>query len=234
MFVNVTLNLLEGFGTTLKIFSLTLLFALPLGLLISFGSMSKISPLKWLIKTFIWIIRGTPLMLQLILIYYGPGLVGAAAVDRIAEGSTSALDQFLSNWECFDRFLAVMIAFVINYACYFSEIYRGGIESIPKGQYEAGQVLGMTKTQVFFKVVLMQVVKRIVPPMSNEIITLVKDTSLARIIMVYEIIWQAQMFVKSDGLLWPIFYTGAFYLAFCGLLTLLFGYIEKKFNYYKG
>ncbi len=234
MFGIVTLSLLEGFGTTLKIFALTLLFALPLGLIISFGSMSKIKPIRWFIKTFIWIIRGTPLMLQLILIYYGPGLVGAAALKRLDLGSTSYIDMFLSNWECFDRFLAVMIAFVINYACYFSEIYRGGIESIPKGQYEAGQVLGLTKIQVFFKVVLFQVVKRIVPPMSNEIITLVKDTSLARIIMVYELIWNAQKFVKSDGLLWPIFYTGAFYLLFCGLLTLLFGYIEKKLNYYKG
>ncbi len=234
MFGIVTLSLLEGFGTTLKIFALTLLFALPLGLIISFGSMSKITPIRWFIKTFIWIIRGTPLMLQLILIYYGPGLVGSAAINRIAAGSTSSLDMFLSNWECFDRFLAVMIAFVINYACYFSEIYRGGIESIPKGQYEAGQVLGLSKAQVFFKLVLFQVVKRIVPPMSNEIITLVKDTSLARIIMVYELIWNAQKFVKSDGLLWPIFYTGAFYLLFCGLLTLLLGYIEKKLNYYKG
>ncbi len=234
MFGTVTLSLLEGFGTTLKIFALTLLFALPLGLIISFGSMSKIKPLRWLVKTFIWIIRGTPLMLQLILIYYGPGLVGSGAIDRIANGSTSSLDIFLSNWECFDRFLAVMIAFVINYACYFSEIYRGGIESIPKGQYEAGQVLGLSKVQVFFKIVLFQVTKRIIPPMSNEIITLVKDTSLARIIMVYEIIWNAQKFVKSDGLLWPIFYTGVFYLLFCGLLTLFFGYIEKKFNYYKG
>ncbi len=234
MFGVVTLSLLEGFGTTLKIFALTLLFALPLGLVISFGSMSKIKPLRWFIKTFIWIIRGTPLMLQLILIYYGPGLIGSGAIDRIAKGSTSQLDMFLSNWECFDRFLAVMIAFVINYACYFSEIYRGGIESIPKGQYEAGQVLGLSKVQIFFRVVLFQVTKRIIPPMSNEIITLVKDTSLARIIMVYEIIWNAQKFAKSDGLLWPIFYTGAFYLLFCGLLTLLFGYIEKKFNYYKG
>ncbi len=234
MFGIVTLSLLEGFGTTLKIFALTLLFALPLGLIISFGSMSRIKPIRWFIKTFIWIIRGTPLMLQLILIYYGPGLVGAAALKRVDAGSMSYIDMFLSNWECFDRFLAVMIAFVINYACYFSEIYRGGIESIPKGQYEAGQVLGLSKVQVFFKVVLFQVIKRIVPPMSNEIITLVKDTSLARIIMVYELIWNAQKFVKSDGLLWPIFYTGAFYLLFCGLLTLLFGYIEKKLNYYKG
>ena len=234
MFVNVTLKLFEGFATTLNIFLLTLLFALPLGLIISFASMSKIKILKWITKTFIWIIRGTPLMLQLIVIYYGPGLIGEAALARIDQGSQSALDAFLSNWQCFDRFFAVMVAFIINYACYFSEIYRGGIESIPKGQYEAGQVLGMTKTQVFFKIVLMQVIKRIVPPMSNEIITLVKDTSLARIIMVYEIIWNAQLFIKSDGLLWPLFYTGAFYLLFCGILTLLFGYIEKKFNYYKG
>lgn len=234
MFANVTLSLFEGFETTLQIFALTLLFALPLGLIISFGSMSKISPVKWLIKLFIWIIRGTPLMLQLIVIYYGPGLIGSAATSRVLAGSTNPVDLFLSNWECFDRFLAVMIAFVINYACYFSEIYRGGIESIAKGQYEAGQVLGLNKSQVFFKVVLPQVIKRIIPPMSNEIITLVKDTSLARIIMVYEIIWNAQKFIKSDGLLWPLFYTAVFYLAFCGILTILLGYVEKKFNYYKG
>lgn len=234
MFLNVTLSLFEGLGTTLKIFALTLVFALPLGLVISFGSMSKISPIKWLIKLFIWIIRGTPLMLQLIVIYYGPGLIGSAATERVLAGSTSIFDRFFSNWECFDRFLAVIIAFVINYACYFSEIYRGGIESIAKGQYEAGQVLGLSKVQVFFKIVLPQVIKRIIPPMSNEIITLVKDTSLARIIMVYELIWNAQVFIKSDGLLWPLFYTAVFYLAFCGILTILFGYIEKKFNYYKG
>lgn len=234
MFLNVTAKLFEGFGTTLNIFILTLLFALPLGLIISFASMSRIRLLKWFTKTFIWIIRGTPLMLQLIVIYYGPGLIGEAAIDRIQAGSTSAIDMFLSNWECFDRFFAVMVAFIINYACYFSEIYRGGIESIPKGQYEASQVLGMTKSQTFFKVVLFQVFKRIVPPMSNEIITLVKDTSLARIIMVYEIIWNAQIFIKSDGLLWPLFFTAVFYLAFCGLLTLLFGYIEKRLDYYKG
>lgn len=232
-FLRVTLSLLEGFGTTLEIFVLTLLFALPLGLIIAFGSMSRVNVLKWLTKTFVWIIRGTPLMLQLIVIYYGPGLIGEWAKGMVADGNTGAIYQFLSNWAVFDRFLAVMIGFVINYACYFSEIYRGGIESISQGQYEAGQVLGMTKVQVFFKVVLLQVIKRIIPPMSNEIITLVKDTSLARIIMVYEIIWSAQQFIKSEGLLWPLFYTGAFYLAFSGLLTLLFGYIERKLDYFR-
>ena len=196
--------------------------------------MSKFKPLKWLVKTFIWIIRGTPLMLQLIVIYYGPGLLGTTAAQAVTAGSTNPIVLFLSNITVMDRFLAVMIAFVINYSCYFSEIYSGGIESISKGQYEAGQVLGMTKTQVFFKIVLLQVIKRIVPPMSNEIITLVKDTSLARIVMVYEIIWNAQKFIKSDGLLWPLFYTGAFYLLFCGALTLLFGYVEKKLDYFKG
>ena len=231
MFLKVTLSLLQGFYTTFEIFLLTLLFALPLGLIISFGSMSKFSPLKWASKLLIWVIRGTPLMLQLIVIYYGPGLVGTWAQ---ANNDGSAIMGWLASWHCFDRFLAVMIGFVLNYACYFSEIYRGGIESISKGQYEAGQVLGLTKTQTFFKVILFQVIKRIVPPMSNEIITLVKDTSLARIIMVYEIIWNAQKFIKSDGLLWPLFYTGAFYLAFSGLLSLLFGYIEKKMNYYRG
>lgn len=231
MFWTVTSSLLEGFGTTLKIFALTLVFALPLGLILSFGSMSKFKPLKWLVKVFVWIIRGTPLMLQLIAIYYVPGLVGAWANQ--AE-HTNAFIGWLSSWSVPERFFAVMVSFIINYACYFSEIYRGGIESMPRGQYEAGQVLGMTKTQVFFKVILFQVIKKIVPPMSNEIITLVKDTSLARIIAVYEIIWSAQVFIKRGGLIWPLFYTGAFYLLFCGILTLLFGYIEKKMNYYRG
>ncbi len=234
MFLQVSLSLLEGFGITLKIFLLTLLFALPLGLIISFGSMCKVRPVKWFIKGFIWIIRGTPLMLQLIVIYYGPGLIGNWAEKMIASGAASGFFiEWLASWHVFERFFALIVAFVINYACYFSEIYRGGIESIPRGQYEAGQVLGMTKIQVFFKVVLMQVVKRIIPPMSNEIITLVKDTSLARIIMVYEIIWNAQKFIKSEGLLWPLFYTAVYYLIFCGILTLLFGYIEKKLDYYK-
>ena len=209
----VTLDLLNGLGSAAKLFGATLLFALPLGLLVCFGSMSRFRPLKWLVRGFVWIIRGTPLMLQLIVIYYGPGLI--------------------FDWPLLPRFTAALVAFAINYACYFSEIYRGGIESISRGQYEAGQVLGMTKTQIFFKVVLMQVVKRIIPPMSNEIITLVKDTSLARVIAVYEIIWNAQSYIKSEGWIWPLFYTAVFYLIFNGGLTLLFGYIEKKLNYYK-
>ena len=212
MFMKVTLSLLEGLGTTMKIFSLTLLMAIPLGLIISFGSMSKISVIKWPIKTLIWIIRGTPLMLQLIIFGYGPGLLGIKGMDT---------------------FVAVIIAFVINYACYFSEIFRGGIEGIPKGQYEAGAVLGLTKSQVFFKIVLMQVVKRILPPMSNEFLTLVKDTALANTIMVYEITWNAKRFMNGAGLLWPLFYSGLFYLAVCGILTLVFGYFEKKLDYYK-
>ena len=173
-------------------------------------------------------------MLQLIIIYYGPGLVGTWAQKMIATGAASGfIIEWLSTWAVFDRFFAVVLAFVINYACYFSEIYRGGFESISRGQYEAGQVLGMTKSQIFFKVILLQVFKRIVPPMSNEIITLVKDTALARIIMVYEIIWEAQRFIKSDGLLWPLFFTAVYYLLLCGILTLLFGYIEKKMDYFK-
>lgn len=231
MFLEVTKSLSEGFLTTLQIFLLTLVFALPLGLIISFGSMSKFKPLKWFVKTFVWIIRGTPLMLQLIVIYYGPGLVGKWAQGLEA---SNFLIRWLATWNVWERFFAVMVAFVINYACYFSEIYRGGIESIPKGQYEAGQVLGLTKTQTFFRIVLFQVIKRIVPPMSNEIITLVKDTSLARIVAVYEVIWAAQVYAKADGLLWPLFYTGAFYLIFSGILTVLFGKLEKKLDYYKG
>ena len=230
MLWSVTLSLLEGFGKTLEIFLLTLVFALPLGLIIAFGSMSKFRPVKYLSKCLVWVIRGTPLMLQLIVIFYGPGLIGSWAESL---NSNNSLIQWLATWECFDRTTAVIVSFVINYACYFSEIYRGGIESIPKGQYEAGQVLGMTKTQTFFKVVLLQVIKRIIPPMSNEIITLVKDTSLARTISVYEIIWNGQAFIKSDGLLWPLFYTGLFYLIFNGLLTVIFGKIEKKLDYFK-
>lgn len=230
-FWNVTLSLLQGFGVTVEIFVLTLLFALPIGLIISFGSMSKFKPLKWFVKIFVWIIRGTPLMLQLIVIYYVPGIIGAWAAKM---GVHNFFIDWLATWTVPERFFAVMVAFIINYSCYFSEIYRGGIESMSKGQYEAGQVLGMTKVQVFFRVILFQVIKKIVPPMSNEIITLVKDTSLARIIAVYEIIWSAQVFIKSKGIIWPLFYTGAFYLLFCGLLTLLFGYIEKKLNYYRG
>lgn len=251
MFLKVTLSLLEGFGKTLQLFGVTLLFALPLGLLFSFASMSKFKPLKWLMKTFIWIIRGTPLMLQLIIIYYGPGLLGSWATKLLSQYPTMdiftpnffldgvekvlyPIMTWFSGWSVWDRFFAVSVAFVINYACYFSEIYRGGIESISYGQYEAGQVLGMTKIQVFFRVVLLQVVKRIIPPMSNEIITLVKDTSLARMISVYEIIWAGQAFIKSDGLLWPLFYTGAFYLIFNGILTIAFGKLEKKLDYFRG
>ncbi len=229
-FGEVTLKLLEGFLSTLKIFGLTLLFALPLGLVISFGSMSRFKPLKYLVKVFVWIIRGTPLMLQLIVIYYGPGLIVMAARKA---GTSNFFIDLMEKMNNFSAMTMVVIAFVINYACYFSEIYRGGIESITQGQYEAGYVLGMTKRQIFFKVILLQVVKRIIPPMSNEIITLVKDTSLARIITAYELIWAAQKFIKSEGLLWPLLYTGVFYLAFCGILTLLFGYIEKKLSYFR-
>lgn len=238
MFVSVTASLAEGFLMTLKIFALTLLFALPLGLIISFGSMSRFNIIKWLVKGFVWIIRGTPLMLQLIIIYYGPGLAGEWA-RHMSPAQFAALSapirsvvSWLATWTVFERFVAVMVAFSINYACYFSEIFRGGIEGIPQGQYEAGYVLGMTKSQVFFKIVLPQVIKRIIPPMSNEIITLVKDTSLARVIAVYEVIWSAQVYIKRGGLIWPLFYTGAFYLLFSGILTLLFGYIEKKLDYY--
>ena len=213
-FVPVTLALLKGFGETLNIFLLTLVFSIPLGLLVAFGTMSKFSPLRMLMKSIVWIIRGSPLMLQLIIVFYGPGL--------------------LFGLPAMGRFTAVILAFTINYACYFSEIYRGGIESIPVGQYEAGQVLGLTKNQIFFKIILMQVIKRILPSMGNEIITLVKDTSLARVIAVYEIMWVGQAFIKSDGLIWPMFYTGAFYLLFSGLLTLLFQRIEHKLDYYRG
>ncbi len=210
-FSKVTKDLFSGLGMTLMLFCLTLLFALPLGLIISLGAICKFKIIKLPIKVFVWVIRGTPLMLQLMLFFYGPGLLGLTALNN---------------------FTAALIAFVINYACYFSEIFRGGIESIPKGQYEAGRVLGLTKVQVFFKIVLMQVVKNILPPMSNEFLTLVKDTALANTITVVEITWIAKRFT-SEGLLWPLFYSGVFYLAVCGILTVVFNRIEKKLDYYK-
>ncbi len=202
-----------GFGETLKIFFVTLAFSLPLGLIIAFGSMSKWKPLSALTRAFVWIIRGTPLMLQLIVVYYGPGLAFGEMI--------------------FDEHTATYVTFSINYAAYFSEIYRGGIESISRGQYEAGQVLGMTRAQVFYRVILLQVVKRIIAPMSNEIITLVKDTSLARIITYYELIYFAQRYIKNAGLLWPLFYTAVYYLVFTAILTYFFNWLEKKLDYFK-
>ena len=211
-FWDVNVAMLEGSVTTLQMFVLTLLFALPLGLIISFGSMSRFSPLRWLTKTFVWIIRGSPPMLQILIVFYGPGL--------------------LFGWKALPRFTAALVTFVINYACYFSEIYRGGIQGVPKGQQEAGQVLGMTKSQIFFKVTLLQVVKRIVPPMGNEFITLVKDSSLVRVISVYEIIWVGESFIKK-GMIWPLFYCMVFYLLFSGALTLALGWVERELSYFK-
>ena len=210
-------RLTEAFWLNCQLFGLTLLFALPLGLVVSFGSMSRLAPLRGVVKTFVWVIRGTPLMLQILVIYLGPGLLG-----------------FTSPWPSggSGRLVAAVVAFAINYACYFSEIYRGGIQGVPKGQQEAGQVLGMTKSQIFFKVTLLQVVKRIVPPMGNEFITLVKDTSLVRVISVYEIIWVGESFIKK-GMIWPLFYCMVFYLLFSGALTLALGWVERKLSYFK-
>lgn len=217
--MSVILGRLSGaFLLNCELFALTLLFALPLGLVVAFGSMSRCRLLSGAVKTFVWVIRGTPLMLQIIVIYLGPGLLGMNNPWPSGSGG---------------RMVAAVVAFAINYACYFSEIYRGGIESIPAGQYEAGQVLGLTRRQIFFKIVLLQVVKRIIPPMSNEVITLVKDTSLARVISVYELIWAGEAFIKSKGILWPLLMTGLFYLVFSGLLTVMFGRIEKKLSYFK-
>ncbi len=223
MLGSVTLTLLSGFATTVKLFVLTLLFALPLGLIISFGSMSNFAPfpkllpdfrpIRSVVRTVVWVIRGTPLMLQIIAIFFGPGI--------------------LWGGKLLPRFTAALVAFTINYACYFSEIFRGGIQSIPKGQYEAGLVLGMTRTQIFFRVTLLQVIKRVIPPMGNEFITLVKDTALARTISVYEVLWMGEKYIKSAGLIWPLFYTAVFYLLFNGFLTVLFGWIERKLDYFR-
>ena len=218
MFWTVTLSLLAGMGQLLKLFFLTLLFSLPLGLLIAFALRSRCKPVSWLFNVIVWIIRGTPLMLQLIIIFYGPG---------------KWFDFNLWGHFSDGRMAACVIAFVINYACYFAVIYKGGIESVPIGQQEAGQVLGMTKSQIFFKVTLLQMVKRIVPPMSNEVITRVKDTSLAKTISIMELIMTGESYMKSAGIVWPLFYTAVFYLAFVGILTLLFNYIERKLSYFR-
>lgn len=229
-FITVTQSLLEGFGVTCLLFILTLIFSLPLGLLISFLTMSKIKAVRATFKTIVWIVRGVPLMLQLFIVFFLPGMLSKSGVNPFGQLDNELYFKYgIDNG---GRFIATLIAFSLNYACYFSEIFRGGIESIPKGQFEAGKVLGMTKSQIFVKVVLMQVVKHIIPPMSNEIITLVKDTALARVIGVIEIIKVADMFA-ADALIWPLFYAGVFYLIFVGVLTLLFGYIEKKLSYYK-
>ena len=213
MLMSVTTRLLEGMALNCILFFGTLFTALPLGLVVSFGSMSRLAPLRWLTRAFVWVIRSTPLLLQIIIIFYGPGL--------------------LWDGDALPRMQAALVAFIINYAAYFSEIYRGGIQAIPRGQYEAGQVLGMTKSQVFFKIILLQVVKRILPPMSNEVITLVKDTSLARVIAIQEIIMVGQEYIASRSLIWPLFYTGVFFLVFCGVLQLLFDYLERKLSYFR-
>ena len=228
-FLEVTAFLWDGFLISLLIFFVTLICGVPLGLPIAFCSMSKCKPVQIVSKVFVWIIRGVPLMLQIFIIYYVPGLVFDLQifpqVDR----------YFLLNFGMQDagRILAVLIAFTINYACYFSEIYRGGIESISKGQYEAGYVLGLTKGQIFRKIILKQVIQRIVPPMSNEIITLIKDTALANCIIVCEIVKQAKELAATKAMIWPLFYTGVFYLAFVGLLTILLGRVEKKLSYFR-
>ena len=211
-----------GFLQTLKLFLVTGLGAIPLGLVIAFGSMSRFKPLSALTRLVIWVVRGTPLMIQLLIIYYFPGI------------------ELHNNWwgggES-GRFLASSIAFIFNYACYFSEIYRGGIQSIPKGQQEAGLVLGMTRGQIFYRVTLLQVIKRIVPPMSNEIITLVKDTALARIIALQEIIWAGQSFMRGShgisGAIWPLFFTAVYYLLFNGVVTVALGRLEKRLDYFR-
>ena len=211
-----------GFMQTLKLFFVTLIGAIPLGLVISFGTMSNFKPLSLLTKLIVWIVRGTPLMIQLLIIYYFPGLVLGKPIWGGGEGG---------------RFFAASVSFIFNYACYFSEIYRGGIQSVPVGQEEAGLVLGMTKRQIFFKIKLLQMIKRIVPPMSNEIITLVKDTSLARIIALQEIIWAGQAFMKGSqgisGAIWPMFFTAVYYLIFSGILTILLSRLENKLNYFR-
>ncbi len=222
-FLSVSAKLAQGFGTTLALFFLTLLFAIPLGLLFACLSRMRFKPVRWLMRAFIYIIRGTPLLLQLMIVVYLPGI---------------AFDHPLTKWEIFHQstdlayFCGALFAFVVNYACYFAEIFRGGIENIPKGQYEACEVLGMSRSQTFFKVILLQVIRNIVAPMSNEVVTLVKDTALARTVSVVEIYFAASEILRLQFIIWPLFYTGAFYLAFSALVTLFFGMLEKRLSRY--
>ena len=225
-FLKITAELLNGFSASLLLFFFTLLFSLPLGLAFCFCSMSKVKPVRYFFKFLIWCLRGTPLMLQVFVIFYVPGLLFGFQWPEMASG-----------WEWFDktistRFIAALVAFIINYAAYFSEIYRGGIQSVPGGQYEAGQVLGMSKTRIFFRVIFLQVIKRIVPAMSNEVVTLVKDTSLANVIAVADLMYAARLELLK-GLIWPVFYAGLFYLIFNGVVTLILGKLEKKLDYFK-
>ena len=228
-FLEVTAFLFDGFKISLLIFAVTLLCGAPLGLPIAFCSMSRFKILKSITKVIVWVVRGIPLMLQIFIIYYVPGLL----FDYQIFGK---IDRFMFieyGLPDMGRITAVLIAFTINYACYFSEIYRGGIESISKGQYEAGYVLGLTKSQIFRKIILKQVIQRIVPPMSNEIITLIKDTALANCIMVCEIIKNAKELAATKAMIWPLFFTGVFYLVFVGILTVVLGKAEKKLSYFR-
>lgn len=218
-------DLCIGFGVTLKLFALTLVFSIPLGFILAFMSMSKIKPISLMTKLFIWVIRGTPLLLQCLIVTFVPSMLfGIPNKD---------FKEFLGLETMADlQFMFVLFAFVVNYACYFSVIIEGGIKNISVGQHEAGKVLGMTKWQIFRHVVLMQVVRKITAPMSNEIITLVKDTALARALSVIEIIAVAFEKVNKYAVLSPLLYSCLFYLAFSGLLTLVFYYVEKKLSYY--
>ncbi len=222
----VTIELLNGLTSSIFLFFFTLLFSLPLGLIMCFGSMSKFAPLRWLTQGIVLVLRGTPLMLQIFVLFYVPGLLFNFQWPSMNSGN-EWFDQTFST-----RFIAALVAFSINYAAYFSEIFRGGIISIPKGQYEAGQVLGMRKKDIFFKVILLQMVKRIMPPIGNEVITLVKDTSLANVIAVSELMFRAQQQLNK-GLVWPIFYAGAFYFIFNAIVSYVFKRIEKKLDYIK-
>ena len=207
----------QGFLTTLSIFFLTLIGSLPLGLLVYFGKTSRIAPLRWVVNAYISIMRGTPLMLQLMVVYFGPNLLFGITLP--------------SNW----RFIAVIIGFIINYAAYFAEIYRGGIESIPRGQYEAAEVLGYTKTQTFMKIILPQMIKHVMPSVTNEVITLVKDTSLAYVIGVVEMFTRAKQINAAPGGmgLWAFLAAGVIYYVFNFIVTVVMDQVEKKMSYYQ-
>ena len=208
-------QLSSGMLISIEIFFLTLLFALPLGLLIAFGRMSKIKIIQFIFKAYISLMRGTPLMLQLLVVYFGPYYI---------------FDIKIAKWY---RMVAVIIGFVLNYAAYFAEIYRAGIESIPKGQYEAAKMLGYSKVQTFFKIILPQVIKRILPPVTNETITLVKDTSLAFVIAVTEMFTLASQMASKEASMMPFVAAGVFYYVFNLLVAVIMEKFEKKLDYYR-
>ena len=229
----VTGILLDYLPNTLKLFAWTLALSIPVGMIVTMLKKCRFKPVAWLTNLYILIMRGTPLMLQIIAIYYAVPMLKASSAKNGSDGIfmniVNAIDTRADNY----MFTALLVAFVLNYAAYFAEIFRGGIEAIPKGQYEAASMLGMTKMQTFFRIILPQVTKRVIPATSNEVIVLVKDTSLANVIAFAEITMKAKQQMNTYSSIMPLFIAGAFYFVLNAIVTVVFYFIEKKFDYYK-